>query len=166
MVLAGPKGPLVKLDDKYYKLVDKMEALTEAPPSLLHADSLTVKGPVKFLAGTSIAGDVLITNGAPTLWRICMHACTNRHQLPASGLRQHARHPEILAADAEKACVGELLRAICAGSAPSMPAWRQGVQYDVLLPAGAAESTEPVDLPPQAYKGGVTDLTPAKVAAA
>ena len=29
VVLAGPKGPLVKLDDKYYKLVDKMEALTQ-----------------------------------------------------------------------------------------------------------------------------------------
>ena len=27
MVLAAPKGPLVKLDDKFYKLVDKMEAL-------------------------------------------------------------------------------------------------------------------------------------------
>jgi UTP--glucose-1-phosphate uridylyltransferase/phosphoglucomutase len=63
VVLAGPKGPLVKLDDKHYKLVDKMEALTEAPPSLLHADSLTVKGPVRFLPGTSISGDVLITNG-------------------------------------------------------------------------------------------------------
>ena len=73
VVLAGAKGPLVKLDDKYYKLVDKMESLTEAPPSLLHADSLTVKGPVRFLAGTSIAGDVLITNGAP----LCLpsHAC-------------------------------------------------------------------------------------------
>ena len=65
VVLAAPKGPLVKLDDKHYKLVDKMEALTEAPPSLIHADSLTVKGPVRFLQGTSFAGDVLITNGAP-----------------------------------------------------------------------------------------------------
>ena len=30
VVLAAPKGPLVKLDDKHYKLVDKMEALTQA----------------------------------------------------------------------------------------------------------------------------------------
>ena len=67
VVLAAPKGPLVKLDDKYYKLVDKMEALTQAPPSLIHADSLTVKGPVRFLRGTSFAGDVLITNGAQSL---------------------------------------------------------------------------------------------------
>jgi UTP--glucose-1-phosphate uridylyltransferase/phosphoglucomutase len=35
--------PLVKLDDKFYKLVDQMEMLTSAPPSLLHAHSLTVK---------------------------------------------------------------------------------------------------------------------------
>jgi hypothetical protein len=33
----------VKLDDKFYKLVDQMEMLTSAPPSLLHATSLTVK---------------------------------------------------------------------------------------------------------------------------
>lgn len=63
VVLAVPKAPLVKLDDKHYKLVDKMEALTEATPSLLKATSLTVKGPVRFVAGTSIEGDVLIANG-------------------------------------------------------------------------------------------------------
>jgi UTP--glucose-1-phosphate uridylyltransferase len=63
VVLAAPKGPLVKLDDKHYKLVDKMDALTDAVPSLLHANSLTVKGPVRFVAGTSIEGDVLISNG-------------------------------------------------------------------------------------------------------
>ena len=63
VVLAAPKGPLVKLDDKHYKLVDKMDALTEAVPSLIHANSLTVKGPVRFQAGTSFTGDVLVTNG-------------------------------------------------------------------------------------------------------
>ena len=63
MVLAASKGPLVKLDDKHYKLVDKMDALTPAVPSLIHATSLTVKGPVRFQAGTSFAGDVLVTNG-------------------------------------------------------------------------------------------------------
>ncbi|EIE22492.1 UDP-glucose pyrophosphorylase [Coccomyxa subellipsoidea C-169] len=89
VVLAAPKGPLVKLDDKHYKLVDKMDALTDAVPSLVHATSLTVRGPVRFVKGTSIAGDVLISN----------------------------------------------------------------------------ESSEPVTLPPQAYKDSVTDLTPAKVPA-
>jgi len=53
----------VKLDDKHYKLVDKMDALTEAVPSLINATSLTVKGPVRFQAGTSFEGDVLINNG-------------------------------------------------------------------------------------------------------
>ncbi len=63
VVLAVPSCPMVKLDDKYYKLVDKMEALTEAPPSLLHAKSLTVKGPVKFVKGVVIRGDVTFENG-------------------------------------------------------------------------------------------------------
>ena len=65
MVLAAPKGPLVKLDDKYYKLVDELDALTDAVPSLIDATSLTVKGPVRFQAGTSFTGDVLVTNGLP-----------------------------------------------------------------------------------------------------
>lgn len=50
----------MKLDDNHYKLVDQMEALVEAPPSLLHATSLTVKGPVKFAAGVVIEGDVTL----------------------------------------------------------------------------------------------------------
>ena len=62
-MLAVPSCPLVKLDDKYYKLVDKMEALTEAPPSLINAKSLTVKGPVKFVKGVVIKGDVTFENG-------------------------------------------------------------------------------------------------------
>ncbi len=65
MVLACDACPLVKLDDKHYKLVDKLEALVAAPPSLRSAKSLTVKGPVRFVAGTSIADDCLIVNGAP-----------------------------------------------------------------------------------------------------
>lgn len=35
--------PLVKLDDKFYKLVDQLEMLTPHPPSLKDAHSLTVK---------------------------------------------------------------------------------------------------------------------------
>lgn len=63
MVLDTKLGPIVKLDDKYYKLVDKMDALTEAPPSLKNATSLTVKGPVKFQKGVVIHGAVLVVNG-------------------------------------------------------------------------------------------------------
>ena len=54
---------MIKLDDKYYKLVDKMESLTEAPPSLVGCKSLTVKGPVKFVKGVVIKGDVTFENG-------------------------------------------------------------------------------------------------------
>lgn len=63
VVLAVPSCPMIKLDDKHYKLVDKMEALTEAPPSLIACKSLTVKGPVKFVKGVVIKGDVTFENG-------------------------------------------------------------------------------------------------------
>ncbi len=62
----------MKLDDKHYKLVDKMDALTEAVPSLIKATSLTVKGPVRFQAGTSFEGDVLINNG---VLNVCIPCC-------------------------------------------------------------------------------------------
>lgn len=62
VVLAVPNCPMVKLDDKHYKLVDKMDALTEVVPSLINAKSITVKGPVRFVEGTNIEGDVLIFN--------------------------------------------------------------------------------------------------------
>ncbi len=67
VVLVGPVGPLVNLDTKFYKLVDQMESLTDAPPSLIDTKSLTVKGPVKFISGITIKGDVLVNNGAITL---------------------------------------------------------------------------------------------------
>ena len=63
MVLAVPSCPMIKLDDKFYKLVDKMESLTEAPPSLIGAKNLTVKGPVKFVKGVVIKGNVTLENG-------------------------------------------------------------------------------------------------------
>ena len=63
VVLAVPSCPLVKLDDKHYKLVDKMEALVEDYPSMKDAKSLTVKGPVKFSKGVVIKGAVTVNNG-------------------------------------------------------------------------------------------------------
>lgn len=44
--------------------VDKLEALTLQPPSLIDASSLTVKGPCKFVPGIKIVGDVTFVNGA------------------------------------------------------------------------------------------------------
>lgn len=62
VVLVKDSAPAVKLDDKYYKLVDKLEALTLRAPSLIDATSLTVKGPLKFVPGIKIVGDVTFVN--------------------------------------------------------------------------------------------------------
>ncbi|KAI3426193.1 hypothetical protein D9Q98_008570 [Chlorella vulgaris] len=64
VVLAAPVPPLIKLDDKHYKLVDQLEALTPAVPSLFNCKSLTVKGRVKFESGVAIVGDVTLTNSS------------------------------------------------------------------------------------------------------
>jgi hypothetical protein len=42
VVLAAPQQPFIKLDDKHYKLVDKMEALVDGYPSLIDCTSLKV----------------------------------------------------------------------------------------------------------------------------
>ena len=60
--LLAPTPPLVKLDDKYYKLVDKMEALTVEVPSLIKCTSLGVRGAVKFGGGVVVEGDVVLVN--------------------------------------------------------------------------------------------------------
>lgn len=63
VVLDTKSAPVISLDDKFYKLVDKMDSLTLAAPSLKEAKSLTVKGPVKFEKGVVIKGEVLVVNG-------------------------------------------------------------------------------------------------------
>lgn len=60
------KVPLVKLDDGYYKLVDKMERLAPRIPSLIKATSLTVKGPVRFGTAVAVEGDVTLENPGTT----------------------------------------------------------------------------------------------------
>ena len=57
--------PKVDLDAKVYKLVDAIDALVpagEGAPSLRGCRSLRVVGRVKFLPGTTFAGDVLVKN--------------------------------------------------------------------------------------------------------
>ena len=57
------KPPVIKLDDKYYKHVDKMEKLCpEGAPSLISCEKLLVEGPVTFKAGTAFEGSCTITN--------------------------------------------------------------------------------------------------------
>lgn len=75
MVLVKDSAPAVKLDDKYYKLVDKLEALTLRAPSLIDATSLTVKGPLKFVPGIKIVGDVTFVNGTVITVDQCVREC-------------------------------------------------------------------------------------------
>ena len=56
------QAPLAKLDDDYYKMVDKMEALVEAPPGMKELVKLTVKGPVRFPKGITLKGTIAVTN--------------------------------------------------------------------------------------------------------
>lgn len=54
---------VVKLDDKYYKLVDKMESFcSDKMPSLIDCDRLEVKGPVSFESDITFKGTCSITN--------------------------------------------------------------------------------------------------------
>lgn len=67
--LATDKVPFVKLDDKHYKLVDKMATLVAKYPSMVGCSSLRVTGPVLFGPGVVLEGDVTITNegGEPVI---------------------------------------------------------------------------------------------------
>jgi UTP--glucose-1-phosphate uridylyltransferase len=55
-------GPVVSLDDDFYKRLADFEArFPEGPPSLREASSLTVEGDVTFGAGVVVRGDVTVT---------------------------------------------------------------------------------------------------------
>ena len=59
-------APLVKLDDAHYKLVDQLDALVPAVPSLIACTSLTVKGPVRFAQpGVVLKGAVTFSAAGP-----------------------------------------------------------------------------------------------------
>jgi hypothetical protein len=67
VVLNVAAPPLVKLEDSHYKMVDQLVALCEAYPSLKACSKLTVKGAVKFVAGTTLSGAVSVTGAAEPL---------------------------------------------------------------------------------------------------
>lgn len=96
VVLAVPSCPLVKLDDKHYKLVDKMEALVEDYPSMKDAKSLTVKGPVKFSKGVVIKGAVTVNNGECSAVVVLMTRHCKLHHAAWLQLR-HPTGPKLLA---------------------------------------------------------------------
>ncbi|MBI2927028.1 MAG: UTP--glucose-1-phosphate uridylyltransferase [Verrucomicrobia bacterium] len=55
--------PLVDLDQQHYKLLADFERyFADGAPSLVHCDSLTVRGPVRFAAGVVCEGQVEIVN--------------------------------------------------------------------------------------------------------
>lgn len=57
--------PEVDLDNNHYKLVDGLDGLiSEAIPSLLQAEKLTIEGPAKFKPGVIVQGDVFFQNTA------------------------------------------------------------------------------------------------------
>jgi UTP--glucose-1-phosphate uridylyltransferase len=58
--------PVISLDSKYYKLIDKMEArFPYGPPSLIGCESLTVKGDVRFGREVVCRGAVEVVNEGP-----------------------------------------------------------------------------------------------------
>jgi len=60
------KPPVIDLSDEY-KMVDSLEGL--GLPSLIKAEKLTVRGPVRFADGVTIVGDVSFINGnGETKW--------------------------------------------------------------------------------------------------
>ena len=62
-----PVPPVVNLDSKLYKMVDKLEpAIKNGVPSLKKCKKITVKGPVEFAAGCVIEG--VLRSGFPDLF--------------------------------------------------------------------------------------------------
>jgi hypothetical protein len=61
----GGKAPVVGLDSKKYKLVEKLEeALSSGVPSLVHCTRLKITGPVILSRKCKFIGEVSITNGS------------------------------------------------------------------------------------------------------
>ena len=158
MVLAVPHAPSVKLDDKYYKLVDKMEALTEAPPSLKDAKSLTVKGPVLFRKGCVFKGDTLVVNGTlrPGLsgagfylvWWLSMDHKSCKHKLEVALL------PAVVAL--QRACT------MHHAGPQSRHTQHNCSQACGVRPPLHADSSEPKALEAGTYRDSVSSLAPVK----
>lgn len=55
------EAPVVRLDDRYYSLIDEMTLrLPHGAPSLLHCKALTVEGDVRFGRAVKVVGDVTL----------------------------------------------------------------------------------------------------------
>lgn len=63
--------PNVVLEDAHYKLVDQLDAcLAGGVPSLVHCESLKIKGPVRFEPGVILKGRVEIENPSAERGRV------------------------------------------------------------------------------------------------
>mmetsp|Transcript_57879 Transcript_57879/g.106439 ORF Transcript_57879/g.106439 Transcript_57879/m.106439 type:complete len:161 (+) Transcript_57879:2-484(+) len=71
----GACKPIVSFDDNYKMVPDMMQAIPDGVPSLKECKKLTVKGKIKFEAGTVIQGDVQILNGTGDRKTICGTLC-------------------------------------------------------------------------------------------
>jgi len=59
--------PVVSLDSRFFKLIDRFEArFPWGPPSLLRCDSLTVEGDITFGARIIVEGDTVVRSERPT----------------------------------------------------------------------------------------------------
>jgi UTP--glucose-1-phosphate uridylyltransferase len=59
--------PVVSLDPRFFKLIDRFQARFPAgPPSLLRCDSLTVEGDITFGARIIVEGDTVVRSEGPT----------------------------------------------------------------------------------------------------
>lgn len=57
--------PVVHLDAAHYKLIDQLEeSIADGVPSLAECRELTVRGPVRFSAGVSFKGSVVVENSS------------------------------------------------------------------------------------------------------
>lgn len=55
--------PLIILDKDHYQMMDDFDAhFSQALPSLVHCQSLTLQGPVRFEAGVSLKGHIVLSN--------------------------------------------------------------------------------------------------------
>ena len=83
-------APLVKLDDAFYKLVDRFDRLVPRVPSLVRCKSLSVKGAVRFGPGVVLEGEVALEafEGATALEPATVSQATlgtGKHVLPKKG---------------------------------------------------------------------------------
>ncbi|PLX44784.1 MAG: nucleotide glucose-1-phosphate uridylyl transferase, partial [Deltaproteobacteria bacterium] len=56
--------PVVRLDPRFYKSVEALDARIPSAPSLLNARALTITGDVRFKAGVKVKGEVVVENNS------------------------------------------------------------------------------------------------------